>query len=136
MAGSWVPVYGDGQTRRDYTYIADIVGGIQAALRYDSTSYEVINLGNNHTVSLTELIHSLEEITCQRALIERLPNQPGDVPQTWADISKASALLAYSPATTLMDGLTSFVSWLKKANQGAASSHNCEMSPRSIGAAS
>jgi UDP-glucuronate 4-epimerase len=131
-AGRRIPVYGDGRTRRDYTYIADIVSGIQAALCYDRTLYEVINLGNNHTVSLTELIHSIETVTGRKALIETLPDQAGDVPQTWADISKASALLNYSPATGLIDGLTTFVSWLHTSQQDAVTLQSSEVSLQSL----
>jgi UDP-glucuronate 4-epimerase len=106
-----IPLYGDGTTRRDYTFVDDIVSGVRAAMDYQNSQYEVINLGNNRTVGLSELIQGLEDIMGLEARIERMPEQPGDVPQTWADITKAGALLGYKPATTLRDGLTRFVEW-------------------------
>lgn len=112
LAGEPIPVFGDGTTRRDYTYVDDIVGGIRAALEYDDSPYEVINLGNNRTVSLREMIEGLEEALGVEARIERLPAQPGDVPQTWADVSKAERLLGYRPTTDFRDGLRSFAEWL------------------------
>lgn len=107
-----VPVYGDGSTRRDYTYIDDIVAGIQAAICYRDTAYEVINLGNNRTVSLMEMIESLANVLNVEPELQFLDDQPGDVPQTWADLGKASRLLGYRPATEFRDGLTRFASWL------------------------
>lgn len=112
LQGREIPIYGDGSTRRDYTYVADIVQGIRAAMAYQQTPYEIINLGNNHTVSLQELIEALEEtlgISANRLI---LPEQPGDVPQTWADITKAKQLLDYTPRTTLQQGLAAFTEWL------------------------
>jgi UDP-glucuronate 4-epimerase len=110
-AGRPVPVYGDGQTRRDYTYVGDIVAGIGAALRYDRSQYEVINLGNNATVTLLEMIHAIEEALGTRATIDWQPEQPGDVPQTWASVSKARALLGYEPRTPFTDGIRRFAEW-------------------------
>jgi UDP-glucuronate 4-epimerase len=109
-----IPVYGDGSTRRDYTYVGDIVEGIRAAMSYKDTSYEVINLGNNRTVRLSELIETIEEVLALQAKRNHLPEQPGDVPQTWADISRAQALLDYQPSTKLQDGLETFRDWLGK----------------------
>ena len=82
LAGQPISVFGDGTTRRDYTYIDDIVSGVRAAMNYARTPYEVINLGNNQTVSLSEMIEGLERALGMRAQITRLPDQPGDVPQT------------------------------------------------------
>jgi UDP-glucuronate 4-epimerase len=112
LEGRPIPVFGDGGTRRDYTFIGDIVDGICGALEYTSSAYEIINLGNNQTVTLTEMVAALESALGVRANIERLPEQPGDVPQTWADISKAERLLGYAPRTTLKEGLQSFAEWL------------------------
>lgn len=110
-AGEPIRMFGDGSTRRDYTYVQDTVQGIVAALHYTNSSYEVINLGNNRTISLREMISSIEEVLGKKAIIEQLPEQPGDVPQTWADISKARQLLNYNPRTSLTEGIRSFVAW-------------------------
>jgi UDP-glucuronate 4-epimerase len=111
--GERIPLYGDGGTRRDYTFIADIVAGIRAALDYQAAPYSIINLGRGDTVSLANLVSALEDVLGIEALIERQPEQPGDVPQTWADISKAQAELGYEPRTSLRDGIAAFVEWLR-----------------------
>src|SRR5882672_11342981 len=82
LEGRPIDVFGDGMTRRDYTYIDDVIGGVRAAMDYDRSLYEVINLGNNRTVTLLEMIAGLEQALQMRASIEHLPEQPGDVPQT------------------------------------------------------
>ena len=107
-----IPFYGDGSTQRDYTYVDDIVGGIVSAMNYTETPYEVMNLGNDRTVSLLELTETLEKVLHVRAKLTRMPDQPGDVPVTWANIEKAARLLGYSPRTSLADGLAKFASWL------------------------
>lgn len=107
-----IPMYGDGSTRRDYTYVKDIVGGIRAAMVYARSPYEIVNLGNNKPVQLLELIRLLEEALGEKARIEYLPEQPGDVPQTYADISRARELFGYEPATSLPAGLAQFAEWL------------------------
>lgn len=112
--GRPIPMYGDGSTRRDYTYIDDIVAGIMAALTYNGSQYEVINLGNSHTVYLRDLIAMLEDALGKKAVIERMPAQPGDVPQTYADISKARRLLHYAPQTDIKDGINKFVVWYRE----------------------
>jgi len=112
-AGKPIPVYGTGETRRDYTFIADIVQGVLAAIDYDRSRYEVINLGNNQTITLIEMIAGLEEALGKKAVIDWLPEQPGDVPQTWADISRAQRLLGYSPSTSYRDGVKRFVEWIR-----------------------
>lgn len=111
--GKPIPVFGDGTTRRDYTYIDDILAGVRAAIDYDKTNYEVINLGESRTVELRELIALLEKELDLRAVIERQPMQPGDVPQTFADISKAQQLLGYNPQTQIEDGLRLFIDWFR-----------------------
>jgi UDP-glucuronate 4-epimerase len=108
-----IPVFGDGTTRRDYTYIDDIVDGLIAAIHYDKRRYEVFNLGESRTVELNELISLLEKELDSQAIIDRQPPQPGDVPQTFADISKARALLGYNPQTQIEEGLRRFVDWFR-----------------------
>ena len=106
-----ITMYGDGNTSRDYTFIDDTISGIVAAMKYDKSGFEIINLGNNYSVSLKELIRSIEKVTGKNAMIEKLPDQPGDVPKTYADISKAKALLGYQPAIRLDEGLQKFYEW-------------------------
>ena len=112
-AGKPVPFFGDGTMRRDYTFIADIVNGIRAAMDYRGSQYEVINLGNTHPVSLNEMVRGLEEALGVRAELDRRPEQPGDVPQTWADVSKARELLGWGPRTEFGEGLRRFAEWLE-----------------------
>ena len=112
LRGGAVPVYGNGSSRRDYTYVDDVVAGLRAAMEFDGSRYEVINLGNNRTVSLREMIRALEEALGVEARCEYLPEQPGDVPQTWADVSKAKRLLGYEPRTEFKAGLRAFAQWL------------------------
>ena len=120
-AGKPLPVFGDGSTARDYTYVDDIVAGILASLDPNlqfplgGPPFEVFNLGNSHPVKLTELIELLEKVTGRKATYEWRPPQPGDVPVTWADTSKASRVLGYRAATSLEQGLTSFVRWYRDA---------------------
>jgi UDP-glucuronate 4-epimerase len=111
--GKRIPVFGDGKTRRDYTYIDDIIAGVRAAIDFDQTNYEVINLGESRTVELRELIVLLEQQIGQKAIIDSQPLQPGDVPQTFADISKARRLLGYNPQTQIEDGIRRFVEWFR-----------------------
>ena len=111
--GKPIPVFGDGSTRRDYTYVDDIIDGLMAAIDYDQSNYEVINLGESRTVELNELISLLEKELDSQATIDRQPPQPGDVPQTFADISKARALLGYNPKTPIEEGLHRFVEWFR-----------------------
>ncbi len=108
-----IPVFGDGTTRRDYTYVDDIIDGVMAAILYNKSNYEVINLGESRTVELSELISLLEAELDMHAIIDRQPPQPGDVPQTFADISKARALLGYDPKTQIEEGLRRFVEWFR-----------------------
>jgi UDP-glucuronate 4-epimerase len=112
--GRPIPVFGDGSTRRDYTYIDDIVSGIRAAIDYDRTQYEVVNLGNNQTVSLNEMIEGLEDALGVRVQRQHLPEQPGDVPQTWANIEKARRLFGYAPSTPYREGVRRFVEWFRQ----------------------
>jgi UDP-glucuronate 4-epimerase len=118
--GKPIPVFGDGSTRRDYTYIDDIIAGVRAAIDFDQTNYEVINLGESRTVELKELILLLEQELGQKAIIDSQPLQPGDVPQTFADITKARRLLGYNPQTQIEDGIRKFVEWFRgpEGNRG------------------
>jgi len=110
--GTPIPMFGDGSTRRDYTYIDDLLTGIRGAMDYRDTMYEIINLGNHRTVSLSEMISTIETVFDKKAIINQLPMQPGDVPQTYADINKAKALLGYSPKFSFMEGITRYRDWL------------------------
>jgi len=112
--GEPIPVFGDGTTRRDYTYIDDIIGGVRAAIDYDASNYEVFNLGESRTVELRELIALLEKELDRHAVVDRQPMQPGDVPQTFADITKARKLLGYDPHTQIEEGIKRFVEWFSK----------------------
>lgn len=109
-----IPVFGDGTTRRDYTYVDDIIDGVVAAIHYDKSDYEVFNLGESRTVELRELISLLEKELDTHAAIDRQPPQPGDVPQTFADITKARKLLGYNPQTQIETGLHRFVEWFRE----------------------
>ena len=115
-AGKPIPVFGDGTTRRDYTYIDDITAGLRAAIDYHASNYEVINLGESRTVELRELISLLEDALGRRAEIDWQPLQPGDVPQTFADITKARRLLGYNPQTQIEVGIRKFVEWFRQRN--------------------
>ena len=111
LKGEPVTMYGDGSSSRDYTFVDDTVQGIIAAMQYDKSGFEIINVGNNYSVSLKELIASIEEVTGKKANIEQLSEQPGDVSKTFADISKAKQLLGYDPQTNLKEGLNFFYDW-------------------------
>jgi UDP-glucuronate 4-epimerase len=120
-AGKPLPIFGDGETGRDYTYMDDIVAGVLGALDYDFAStngapFEICNLGNSQPVKLSELVRMLEHTTGKKAIVERDAPQQGDVPLTWADISKAGKLLGYRPQTTLEEGLKKFVAWYRAAD--------------------
>ncbi|NUQ81472.1 MAG: GDP-mannose 4,6-dehydratase [Bacteroidetes bacterium] len=112
--GRPIPVFGDGSTARDYTFVADTVDGISRAIRYvtdHQSVYEIINLGNHTPVSLSDLIHHLALATGTTPVLDRKPMQPGDVNITFADISRAKSLLGYDPKTQLQAGLKVFVNW-------------------------
>lgn len=117
--GRAIPVFGDGSTRRDYTYVDDILQGVRAAIEYDGADYEIFNLGESQTVELRELIALIERSLGKNAVIDRQPMQPGDVPVTYADISRAREKLGYNPTTKIADGIPKFVEWYReKSNQG------------------
>ena len=109
--GQPIDQFGDGSTRRDYTYIDDIIQGVMGAFRYDGPLFDIFNLGESDTIELRQLIEAIEEALGRKAQIRVLPEQPGDVPLTCADISKARKLLGYDPKTPLHVGLPKFVEW-------------------------
>ncbi|MBS1686549.1 MAG: GDP-mannose 4,6-dehydratase [Bacteroidetes bacterium] len=112
-----ITVYGDGSTSRDYTYVKDIVSGIIASKNYvlqHDHCYEVMNLGNNDPVKLMDLIRHIEAVTGRQARLEHKPIPTGDVPRTYADITKAQQLLGYSPTTHIAEGLKAFYQWYEK----------------------
>ena len=106
-----IPVYGNGTTMRDYTFIEDVVCGIISAIEYDKTLYEIINLGGGYPVTLTQMIETIENVLGKKAIIERLPMQAGDVDKTVSDITKARKLLNYNPKTSFEEGIKKFVEW-------------------------
>lgn len=112
-----IPMFGDGSTARDYTFIHDIVSGIIKSIEYllaKDGIFENMNLGNNSPIKLIDLIHTIAEVTNKKLVINQLPMQPGDVNITYADISKAQKMLDYQPKTSLKEGLEAFVSWYLK----------------------
>jgi UDP-glucuronate 4-epimerase len=113
-------MFGDGSTRRDYTYIDDIISGVRAAMDYDRSMHEVFNLGESETTELSRLIELLEESLGKKAIIDRQPMQPGDVPITYADITKARELLNYNPQTKIEQGVPKFVEWFLSEPRAAA----------------
>jgi UDP-glucuronate 4-epimerase len=112
MSGEEITQYGDGSSRRDYTYIEDILSGVRAAMEYDKSLYEVVNLGNCRTISLSEMIETIAEVFDKEAKIKILPMQPGDVSVTFADVSKAKELFGYESKTSFKDGIKKFKDWL------------------------
>jgi UDP-glucuronate 4-epimerase len=110
-AGQPIDQFGDGTTRRDYTYVDDVIQGTLAALQYDGPLFDIFNLGESETIQLRDLIAAIENALVKKAKINRLPEQPGDVPLTCADISKARKLLGYDPKTPFREGLPRFVDW-------------------------
>lgn len=112
-----IPMFGDGSTSRDYTYVGDIVDGIKRSIHYveeKDNVYEIINLGNSSPVSLKDMINTIGEVLEKRPKIIELPMQPGDVERTYADITKAKKLLEYNPRTTFKEGIEKFVEWYKR----------------------
>ncbi|MCB9170773.1 MAG: GDP-mannose 4,6-dehydratase [Flavobacteriales bacterium] len=117
--GRPIQQYGDGSTRRDYTYVTDIINGVRAAMdRHGGSACEVYNLGNSDTVALRDLITAIEDTMGRKAVIEVKPEQPGDVPQTFADVSKAERDLGFVPGTPLRSGLQQFQDWFARQGVG------------------
>jgi UDP-glucuronate 4-epimerase len=105
-AGEPLQVFGDGSTSRDYTFVADIVAGVLAAMdRIPAHGYRVWNLGNSSPVTLSTMIESIERVVGRKAVVERRPMQPGDVERTWADLSRSTRELGYAPSTPFLEGL-------------------------------
>ncbi len=107
--------FGDGSTRRDYTYIDDIIQGVVACLGFEGEKCEVFNLGESQTTTLAEIIAAIERALGKKAVIHKMPEQPGDVPLTFADIGKARAQLGYDPRTQIAEGIPKFVEWYRAA---------------------
>ncbi|WP_300358689.1 GDP-mannose 4,6-dehydratase [Fusobacterium sp.] len=115
-----IPVYGDGNTFRDYTYVKDIVQGVIKSIDYlleNKNVYEILNIGESHTVSLKEMIEVIEKELNKKAIINHLPMQMGDVEKTYADISKAKNLIGYEPHTPFEEGMRKFIRWYKKGER-------------------
>ena len=115
--GLSIKMFGDGSSARDYTYVDDIVKGVLAAIDRPM-GFEIINLGNSHPIRLDSLIGKIGEALGEVPQVERHPEQPGDVPITYADIGKARSLLGYAPETALDDGLQAFAAWLRRGGRG------------------
>jgi len=113
MEGKPIPVFGDGSTARDYSYIDDIIEGVYRAMLYDKTKFEIFNLGNSKTVKLSELIAIIEQVTGKKAIIDRKPTQIGDVEITYANIEKGNSLLSYRPESDINNGISEFFEWIK-----------------------
>ncbi len=113
LAGRPIDQYGDGSTARDYTFVGDIIAGVMAARNYTASNFEIFNLGGSATNTLAQLISGIEEILGVKAEINQLPEQPGDVPLTFADVSKSQRLLGYKPGTALRIGLQCYIGWVK-----------------------
>jgi UDP-glucuronate 4-epimerase len=112
-AGLPIDIYGDGSSSRDYTYVADIVTGVLAALDRLKPGFRVYNLGGEHPVTLAELVAAVERVTGKSAILRRLPPQPGDVERTWADTSLSRAELGYAPQTSLDQGIRHYLNWAR-----------------------
>src|SRR6516225_5007458 len=110
-SGKPIDLYGDGTARRDFTYIDDIIQGIVASLEYDRELFDIFNLGESDTIELRQMIAELEAVLGRIAIIHPLPPVPGDMPATYADVSKARRLLGYTPKTRIREGLRKFIEW-------------------------
>jgi len=109
--GEAIEVFGDGSSKRDYTFVSDIVSGITQSLKYDCSGYDIINLGRSEPVLLAEMIETIESALGKKAKIERKGFQMGDMPYTFADVSKARKLLGYNPHVQFKEGIAAFVAW-------------------------
>jgi UDP-glucuronate 4-epimerase len=111
--GKPIPFFGDGSSRRDYTYIDDIVAGIMAAMNIRKPGHFIYNLGNSHTISLMEMVAIIEKNLDKKAILQKMPNQAGDVPITYADLTKSKAELNYQPKVSLEEGIKRFITWYR-----------------------
>lgn len=114
--GEEVPMFGDGSTERDYTYVDDIVQGVVAALDFNDRNFDIFNLGESQTTKLIDLIHEIGRALGKEPRIKRLGEQPGDVPRTFADVSKAREVIGYRPHTPISKGIPKFVEWYLEHN--------------------
>jgi len=112
-----VSVFGDGSSKRDYTYIDDVLDAIESALHFSSSMYEIFNIGGQNPISLNQLIEEIELICNRKAVVNRFPSQTGDVPYTFADITKAKAMINYNPSHTIQQGLAKHFDWVKSAKK-------------------
>ncbi|MFN8549907.1 MAG: GDP-mannose 4,6-dehydratase [Candidatus Obscuribacterales bacterium] len=112
--GEPIELYGDGTTKRDYTFVLDIVAGIDSAIEIQPAGFEIVNLGRSNPVTLLEMIDTIQSALGKKAQIVRKPMQNGDVPYTYADIEKARKMLNYTPATSFEEGINEFVQWFRK----------------------
>jgi len=113
--GQPIDQFGDATTRRDYTYIDDVIQGTMAALQYEGPCFDIFNLGESETIQLKDLIVAIENALEKKAKVNQLPEQPGDMPLTCADISKARKLLGYKPTTRFSEGLPRFIDWFLRS---------------------
>ncbi|HZS17905.1 MAG TPA: GDP-mannose 4,6-dehydratase [Candidatus Udaeobacter sp.] len=116
-SGQPIEQFGDGTTRRDYTYIDDVIQGTMAALHYEGPPFDIFNLGESDTIQLKDLIVAIEKALGKKATIHQMPEQPGDMPLTCADISKARKLLGYDPTAQLSEGLPKFIEWFLRSQK-------------------
>ncbi len=114
-----IQMFGDGTTKRDYTFIDDIIQGVRTAIDYNVSDFEIFNLGESQAVELKRLIELIEENLHKKAIIQQKPMRAGDVPQTFADISKARKLLGYNPQTKIEEGIKRFAEWIKSSGQSS-----------------
>jgi UDP-glucuronate 4-epimerase len=116
--GAPITLFGDGSSRRDYTFIDDIVSGVVASIeRIEAGRYEIYNLGGTHTVSLQELVEIIERVVGKPAIVDRRPMQPGDVPVTYANVDRARAALGYTPTTPTALGIERYWLWLRSSGR-------------------
>ena len=120
LRGEEIPFFGDGSTERDYTYVDDIVQGVEGAIDYlarTPAAFEIVNLGESRTVSLSELVTLLARELGMEPRLKRLPAQPGDVERTYASVARARELLGYAPAVPIEEGIRRFVAWLRESER-------------------
>jgi UDP-glucuronate 4-epimerase len=116
VEGKEIPIFGAGDSKRDYTYVEDIISGILGAIEVNPR-YEIINLGESQTITLMEVVEQLENVLGKKAKLRFLPNQPGDMEITYADISRARRLIGYNPQKSFREGIRLFADWFKNSRQ-------------------
>jgi UDP-glucuronate 4-epimerase len=117
LAGKPITVFGDGSNSRDYTYVGDIVRGVEAALQYQSSGYEIINFGGRKAISVLDMVHTIERALGRKVFIDLQPARPGDAPHTCANPEKASRLLGWRATTSFDEGVEKFAQWLMEIDQ-------------------